>query len=167
MPPPTAAAPGCCSCIKFDTGRDGANLSRPDFRRGSILFLRYLIAGYVFLILAGRSAANDAVPPGFVEGHVKIVSLKPVELADGKVEKGTAETYSEYPLIIFSQDGQKEIARVIADKDGNYRVALPPGDYILDVQGRGRGRVRAKPEPFTIASNKTVRVDMNLDTGIR
>ena len=131
------------------------------------MFLKYLIAGCVFLFLVDGSTANDAVPPGFVEGHLKIVSLKPVELADGKVEKGTAETYSEYPLIILSQGGQKEIARVTADKDGNYRVALPPGDYILDVQGRGRGRIRAKPEPFTIASNKTVRVDMNLDTGIR
>jgi hypothetical protein len=131
------------------------------------LFIRYLIAGCVFLVLAGRSAANDAVPPGFVEGHVKIVSLKPVELADGKVEKGTAETYSEYPLIILSQGGQKEIARVTADEKGNYRVALPPGDYILDVQGRGPGHVRAKPQRFTVVSKETAHLDMDIDTGVR
>jgi hypothetical protein len=131
------------------------------------LFIRYLIAGCVFMILAGRSAANDAVPPGFVEGHLKIVSLKPVELADGNVEKGTTETYSEYPLIVLSQDGQKEIARITADKNGNYRVALPPGAYILDVQGRGPGRVRAKPQPFAVVSKQTVHVDMDMDTGVR
>jgi hypothetical protein len=131
------------------------------------LFLKYLIAGCVFLILVDRSAANDAVPPGFVEGHLHIVSLKEVELADGNVEKVTAENYAEYPLIILRQDGQKEIARVAADRDGNYRVALPPGDYILDIQGRGRGRIRAKPQPFTVVSNQTVRVDMDIDTGIR
>jgi hypothetical protein len=131
------------------------------------LFVRYLIAGCVFMVLAGRSAANDAVPPGFVEGHLKIVSLKPVELADGKVEKGTVETYSEYPLIILSQDGQKEIARVTADEKGNYRVALPPGAYILDVKGRGPGRVRAKPQRFTVVSKQSVHVDMDMDTGIR
>ena len=131
------------------------------------MFLKCLIAGCVFLILVGRSAANDAVPPGFVEGHLKMVSLKPVELADGNVEKGTAENYAEYPLIILSQDGQKEIARITADKNGNYRVALPPGDYILDVQGRGPGHVRAKPQRFTVVSKQTVRVDMDMDTGVR
>ena len=79
----------------------------------------------------------------------------------------TAENYADYPLLILSQDGQKEIARVTADRDGNYRVALPPGDYVLDVQGRVRRHVRAKPQPFTVASNQTVRVDMEIDTGVR
>ena len=131
------------------------------------MFFKCLIAGCVFLILGGRSAANDAVPPGFVEGHLKILSLKPVQLAGEKVEKGTSEDYSEYPLSILSQDGQKEIARVTADEKGNYRVALPPGDYILDVQGRGPGHVRAKPQRFTVVSKQTVRVDMDMDTGVR
>ena len=131
------------------------------------MFLKYLIAGCVFLFLVDGSAANDAVPPGFVEGHLKIVSLKTVELADGNVEKGTAENYAEYPLLILSQDGQKEIARVTADEKGNYRVALPPGDYILDVQGRGRGHVRATPQRFSVVSKQIVRVDMDMDTGIR
>jgi hypothetical protein len=108
-----------------------------------------------------------AEQPGFLEGHVTIVSLKSVEPAGASPSKMTTENYAEFPLRVSSQDGQKEIARVTADKDGNYRVALPPGDYVLDVQGRGRGGVRAKPQPFTIASNKTVRVDMNMDTGVR
>ena len=131
------------------------------------MFFKCLIAGCVFLILGGRSAANDAVPPGFVEGHLKILSLKPVQLAGEKVEKGTSEDYSEYPLSILSQDGRKEIARVTADKDGNYRVALPPGDYVLDAKGRGPGHVRATPERFSVVSNQTVHVDFDLDTGIR
>jgi hypothetical protein len=49
----------------------------------------------------------------------------------------------------------------------DYRVALPPGAYVLDVQDRARKHVRAKPQAFTIVSNQTVRVDMDLDTGIR
>ena len=53
----------------------------------------------------------------------------------------SAETYAEYPLIILSQDGKKEIARITADENGNYHVALPPGDYVLDVQGRAPGHV--------------------------
>jgi hypothetical protein len=128
--------------------------------------LKDLIFACVFLLLAGN-ASIDAAPPGFLEGHLKIVSPKEVELADGTSPVITAENYAEYPLIILSQDGKKEIARVTADGNGNYRTALPPGDYVLDVPRRGRGHIRAKPQPFNVASNQTVRVDMELDTGVR
>jgi len=71
------------------------------------------------------------------------------------------------PLIILSQDGQKEIARVTADENGNYRTALPPSAYILDVQGRVQKRLRARRQPFTIVANQTVRVDMSIVIGFR
>jgi hypothetical protein len=129
--------------------------------------LKYLISACVFLLLVG-SASIDAAPPGFVEGHLKIVSPKEVELADGKPPAITSENYAEYPLIIRSQDEKKEIARVTANGNGNYHVALPPGDYVLDVQGRRpKGHLRAKPQPFKVISNQTVRVDMDIDTGVR
>jgi hypothetical protein len=129
--------------------------------------LKYLISACAFLLLAG-SASVDAAPPGFVEGHLKIVSSKEVELADATAPGITAENYAEYPLIILSQDEKKEIARVTADGNGNYRIALPPGDYILDAQGRPpKGHVRAKQQPFTVTSNQIARVDMDIDTGIR
>jgi hypothetical protein len=131
------------------------------------LFLKNLIVGCIFVVLIGGTAASDAVPPGFVEGHLKIISPTPVELADGNTPTFTAETYSEYPLIILNQKEKKEITRVTADRNGNYRVLLPPGDYVLDVEGRARKHVRAGPQPFTVVSNQTVRVDMDIDTGIR
>ena len=143
------------------------NYSAQIFGEVNILSLNYLIAGCSFLILIGYARSNDAVPRGFIEGHLKIVSLKEVERVDGNSRKVTAESYAEYPLIILSQGGKKEIARITADSTGNYRVALPPGDYILDVQGRALKHIRAKPQLFTVVSNQTVHVDMDMDTGIR
>jgi hypothetical protein len=131
------------------------------------LFPRRVVVCCLFLMVLGWTQASSGQPPGFVEGHLKIVSPKTVELADGNVSKATAVNYDEYPLIVFNKDGQKEVARVTADENGNYRIALPPGDYILDVQGRAPGHVRAKPRPFTIAPNQTVHVDMDIDTGVR
>jgi len=129
--------------------------------------LKYAISACVFLLLAG-CASIDAASPGFVEGHLKIISPKEVELADGNAPAITAENYAEYPLIIRSEDGQKEITRITADRNGNYRVPLPPGDYILDAEGRPpKGHVRAKPQWFTVVSNQTVHVDMDIDTGVR
>jgi hypothetical protein len=128
---------------------------------------RCLILACVFLVPICYLLSDNAVP-GFVEGHLRILAFKDVELAEGTPPKFTAENYAEYPLIILSLDGKKEIARVTADGNGNYRLALPPGDYILDVQGRPpKGHVRAKPQPFTITSNQIARVDMDIDTGIR
>jgi len=65
------------------------------------------------------------------------------------------------------KDGKTEITRVTADGNGNYRVALAPGNYILDVQDRKHKHVRVTAQRFTVVSNKTVRVDMDIDTGIR
>src|SRR5438132_12471426 len=143
-----------------------SNRSRGKFQLTAVMssFLKYLIAVCIFSVVAG--AATE--PPGFVEGHLKIVSPKEVELADGNAPAITAENYAEYPLIILSQDGKKEIARITADGNGNYRTALPPGDYVLDVQGRPpKGHVRAKPQQFTVVSNQTVHVDIDIDTGVR
>jgi hypothetical protein len=129
--------------------------------------LKYPIFACFFLLLAGNTSV-DAAPPGFVEGHLKILSSRGVELADGNTPTPSAEAYAEYPLIILSQDGKKEIARVTADGNGNYRLALPPGDYVLDVERHPpKGHVRAKPQPFTVVSNQTVHVDMDIDAGVR
>jgi hypothetical protein len=129
--------------------------------------LEYLIAACVFLISVGCLASDNAAP-GFLEGRLRILAYKDVELAEETPPKFSEGNYAEYPLIILSQDGKNEIARVTADETGKFRVALPPGDYVLDVQGRQpKGHVRAKPQPFTVAPNQTVHVDMNIDTGIR
>ena len=109
-----------------------------------------------------------AAAPGFLEGHLKIISLKEVELEDANAPtKTTAGNYADYPLIILNRDGKQEIARVNADTSGNYRLELPPGDYILDVPRRIPKRTRATPQPFTVVSGQTVRVDMDIDTGVR
>jgi hypothetical protein len=129
--------------------------------------LRYVIAIASSLILAGTIKSN-AVPPGFMEGHLKITWLgaAEAEASDEMPRQAVApETYAKYPLIVLTQDRKSEIARVTADGNGNYRVALPPGAYILDVQDRAAKRLRAKPQPFTVTSNQTVRVDINIVIG--
>jgi hypothetical protein len=129
--------------------------------------LKSLIFACLFLVPIGCFASDNAAP-GFVEGYLRILAFRDVELSDGTPSKFSGGNYSEYPLIILSQDGKKEIARVTADGSGAYRVALRPGDYILDVKGRvPKGHVRAKPQRFSVASDQTVHVDMNIDTGIR
>jgi hypothetical protein len=129
-------------------------------------FPHHLVFACALLLLPGAASTN-AGPTGSVEGHVKIVSPKEVELADGTPSQMSAENHVDYPLVILSRDQHKEVAQVTADANGNYRTVLPPGDYVLDVQNRRRHHIRATPQPFTITANQTVRVDMVIDTGVR
>jgi hypothetical protein len=126
------------------------------------MLLKYLI---FFVLLS--SALVEAAQPGLLKGHLRIISSKEVELADQTQSQANEIDYADFPLVVFSKDRKKEIARIVADTKGDYQIELPPGDYILDAQGRARGRLRAKPEPFTIVTNKTVRVDITIDTGVR
>ena len=126
-----------------------------------------LTAACIFLMLAGATSTK-AAPQGFMEGHLKIVVIRAVE--PDNMPQPAPETYAEYPLIILSQDGKREIARLTADKSGNYRAALPPGAYILAVQERlaeerAAERIHANRQPFTVVSNQTVRVNMTIFIG--
>ena len=103
-----------------------------------------------------------------MEGHLKIVVIRAVE--PDNMPQPAPETYARYPLIILSQDGKREIARLTVDKSGNYRTALPAGAYILAVQEppaeeRAAERIHATRQPFTVVSNQTVRVDMTIFIG--
>jgi len=128
--------------------------------------VRFLISAFVVILVASL-AWLDATPTGLLQGHLKIISSQEVQLADATPSKMTAENYRDYPLVIFGRDKQTEAAHVTADEHGNYRIALPPGDYVLDVQNRRRRHVRVKPQPFTIIAEQTVRMDVTIDTGVR
>jgi hypothetical protein len=122
-------------------------------------------AACIFLMLAG-TASIQAAPQGVMEGHLKIVVIRAVEPDNIP----PPENYAEYALIILTQEGKREIARLTADKSGNYRFALPPGAYILALQERSgeehaAERIHANPQPFTVVSNQTVRVDMTIFIG--
>jgi hypothetical protein len=126
------------------------------------MFLRYLISCFLFLIAIACLAFDNAVAPGFLEGHLTIRSRNPVDRGDQNAATVTPENYGEYPLLVLSQYDRKEVARVTADENGNYHAALLPGDYVLEVQRRPRTHLRWKAQSFTVVSNRTVRVDMDI-----
>jgi hypothetical protein len=124
--------------------------------------LKYLPFALGIFLLACSSSLN-ATEQGFLEGHLKIMFGMAAQPSDDMPRPEIApESYAEYPLVVLSQAEKKEIARVTADEHGNYRVGLPPGNYVLDVQDR----VRGQPQPFTVLSNQIARVDMNVVIGL-
>ena len=123
------------------------------------------VIAVLMIALTTLSAESDS--NGVLVGQLRILALKEVAKADEVPAKPFATNYSDYPLVVLSQDGKKEIAKILADESGNYRVSLPAGVYILDVQRRGHGNLRARPQLFTVVPNQTVRADFDIDTGVR
>ena len=130
------------------------------------IFFRHLASAFIVFLLAGTTTIN-AAQQGFLEGHLKIIFGMAVGESDEMPRaEGAPGSYAQYPLIILGQAERKEIARVTVDKKGDYRVALPPGNYVLDIQDRVAKHIRAAPRPFTVVSNQTVHVDMNIVIGM-
>ena len=71
------------------------------------MFLKNLIVGSIVLMLAGSATSRDASPSGVMEGHLKILSSKPVDIGDENAATVTPGNYPDYPLLILSGDGKK------------------------------------------------------------
>jgi hypothetical protein len=133
-------------------------------------FVRSLILVCICSAFTAPVSIN-AAPQGFLDGQLKIISGRPVALddenpskpIDGEAAAGT--DYANYPLVVLSQGEKKQVVRITADAQGHYRAALPPGDYMLDAEGRVRRRLHVRVQPFTIVPNETVHVDLTIDTG--
>jgi hypothetical protein len=134
------------------------------------LFSSCAVAG-ASLLLAVGPVRGQTSGSGFVEGNLTIFPLSDInrseELAGDSNRKTTLANYADFPLVILTSDGQKEVKRFTANSEGHYRVALPPGNYILDIQDRVQKHVRAKPQIFAVQSGETSKINIALDTGIR
>jgi len=129
------------------------------------MMIRFL-AG--FFLAASLFVANDSravmpAVPGFVEGDLRIKQSRGVNLADEQPPKPDID-YTEFPLLILGKAGRNEVSRVTADENGHYKIALPPGDYLLEMKVRAGKLMDVQSRSFTIVSKETTRVDMQIDT---
>jgi len=107
-------------------------------------------------------SANSA--SGYVAGHVTIGPICPVERVDQPC-KPSPETYTSREVIVYGSDAATVKTRTHLDGEGNYRIALSPGKYFLQISPAGIREGEKKP--VTITSGTTTIVDFDIDTGIR
>ena len=81
-----------------------------------------------------ESHAGPSVAPGFLEGRLKVDVAGGARLADDE-SKAASVNYADYPMAVLRKADRAEIASVIADENGHYRIPLPPGDYLLELKG--------------------------------
>jgi len=112
------------------------------------------------------------VPPtlvGYLEGRMTIGPLRPAQRVDEPASPVPPEVYTTYPVKIFKSDGATWVADVRVHADGTYRIALAPHTYVVALARMGirSGRGSDLPKTITITSGQTVRLDIDIDTGMR
>ncbi|HEX5505505.1 MAG TPA: hypothetical protein VFW96_23000 [Thermomicrobiales bacterium] len=114
------------------------------------------------------SASPGAVAPGYLEGRAAIGPLQPVERVGVPTPTPPPAVCTARSLAIDAADGRTPVTTVRLQPDCTYRVALPPGTYVVRLaQQPGIGGSKDLPKTVTIASGQTTRLDIAIDTGIR
>jgi hypothetical protein len=104
---------------------------------------------------------------GILEGQVTIGPLVPV-VREGEVEPTPApEVYAAREIVVYKANGNTEVTRIEIDPTGWYRGELPVGTYLVDINHAGIDMVKGLPQEVTITAGSVVRVDVDIDTGIR
>ena len=125
-------------------------------------------AGYYFLVLAMSlgAIAGAEEKSGIVEGHINIGPLTPVLREGAPSPVISAEGYRDLQLAIFKADGKTKVSELSIDKSGNFRQSLEPGTYVIAMPPRRITKANL-PKTIEIVSGQTIRVDIEIDTGIR
>jgi hypothetical protein len=104
---------------------------------------------------------------GVLRGHVTIGPLVPV-LREGEPEPTPApEVYAARQIVIYKTNGKTEVARAEIDAQGNYKISLPVGTYIVDINRIGIDHAKGLPAEVVIIADQETVLDVDIDTGIR
>ena len=136
---------------------------------------KILIAGIIILaitssvaiLLISQYIENEMDDSqGFLEGRVVIGPLCPVEPCDLSPEQ-IAKIYEERKIIVYTSEKLSIVTIISLDQTGEYRAALNPGKYIVDINRMGMDSSDDVPKEIAIEPGMVVRLDIQIDTGIR
>ena len=126
------------------------------------LLIITLIGASVFIWgCSDRTAEN-----GILHGKVAIGPISPVEQA-GDNNEIPCEVYQARKIMVYDRKHETLVKQVDIDCNGRYRTELKPGVYVVDINHIGIDYSSEVPAEIRVQSGLTVRLDIDIDTGIR
>lgn len=109
------------------------------------------------------SPSGGRVGPGSgIEGVVKIGPMCPVERLDSPCPDRPIRS-----VVTVARDGES-VATTRSGKDGRFRLALPPGTYVVRaIPDGGAPPPSGRPVTVEVTAGAFAHVDITLDSGIR
>jgi hypothetical protein len=108
---------------------------------------------------------NETIPvESGIEGQSVITPTSPVLRANmPKPDPAPFET----TLVVVTAEEGREVARLKTGSDGRFRVALPPGQYIVKPVQQNARWPRGGEQEVTVRAGKFSQVTITFDSGIR
>jgi hypothetical protein len=131
----------------------------------NILFIVIIVLG---LLVIGCSSDTER---GLLHGKVKISPISPVEQPNQDATL-RCDVYNARKIMIYDKSGNNLLKQVDIECNAEenyvrYRVELKPGIYTVDINRIGIDSSSDVPKQIEIQSGITVRLDIDIDTGIR
>jgi hypothetical protein len=137
------------------------HLVRPGGAIRIVLLAALTLAMLAVLAAIAVGCAPPPVIDSGVQGQVWIGPVSPVEQQGVPNER----PYSAVLRIARSSDGQV-VATTTSGADGAFRVALAPGDYLLEPVN-GDPLPVAPSQPFSVVAGRFTTLRVDYDSGIR
>lgn len=99
---------------------------------------------------------------GIIQGLVSIGPITPVEKPPVP-----PEVYEARKIMVYDKSGKNLIKQIDIDGEGRYVANLKPRIYIIDINHIGIDSSDDVPKQVEIQSGITIRLDIDIDTGIR
>ena len=122
---------------------------------------------FTLLLLALSACSPVPRETGYLEGQVAIGPLEPAMRVGEKPPTPAPEVYAAREIVVFRKNGKTEYTRFEIDSSGWYRGELPVGTYIVDINHLGIDTAEGLPQEVTITAGAVIRLDIDIDTGIR
>ena len=120
----------------------------------------------VIACLLFAACSDEVLQAGTLEGQVTIGPIQPV-VRPGEDPAVPPEVYAARKVMVYDKNGKKLIQEVSLGHDGYYSVELQPGIYTIDINRIGIDSSSDVPGQIEIISGETIKVDIDIDTGIR
>jgi len=131
----------------------------------------FIRLGILFLLLISFAFCASCSPGpkefGVLEGQVNIGPLVPVMREGEEAPTPAPEVYAAREIVVYKKNGETEFTRLGIDSNGWYQGELPVGIYVIDINRIGIDSAEGLPKEIEIMSNRVIRLDIEIDTGIR
>jgi len=127
----------------------------------------FLVNLMILLLILFTSCALGPVEYGVLEGQVSIGPLVPVMREGEDAPTPAPEVYAAREIVIYKKNGKTEFTRLGIDSNGWYQGEMPVGTYVIDINRLGIDSADNLPLEIEIKAEGTIRLDIEIDTGIR
>lgn len=123
-----------------------------------------IVVATIYVVINYSGILKEEVTMSGIYGKVTLGPLNPV-VREG--DESTNEKPYQATIIVKDKNGSHEVKRFSSGENGEFKVYLTPGTYLLDPLSKNSMPPTGKPETVTVKLNEFTEVNITYDSGIR